>query len=65
MKAIDALIEENDKLQEEIEKLLKEVQKQQEIALFYKTILENIKKENEWTTNTIPMWAGKLMKPAN
>jgi hypothetical protein len=24
-----------------------------------------IKKENEWTTNTIPMWAGKLMKPAN
>ena len=47
MKAIDALIEENDKLQEEIEKLLKEVQKQQEIALFYKTILGNIKKENE------------------
>lgn len=47
MKAIDALIEENDKLQEEIEKLLKEVHKQQELALFYKTILENIKKENK------------------
>ena len=47
MKAIDALIEENDKLQEEIEKLLKELQQTKDQALFYKTILDMIKKENE------------------
>jgi hypothetical protein len=47
MRVIDQLIEENDRLQEEIEKLLKEVERQKEVALFYKTILEIIKKENE------------------
>lgn len=45
MIAIDALIEENNRLQIEIEKLLKEVQRQQEVALFYKTILDQIKNE--------------------
>jgi cell division septum initiation protein DivIVA len=47
MKAIDEIIKENDKLQEEIEKLLKELQQTKDQVLFYKTILDMIKKENE------------------
>jgi|LakMenEpi03Aug12_release.lakeMendotaPanAssembly.Ray.scaffolds.fasta_scaffold632765_2 hypothetical protein len=42
---IELLIKENDQLQAEIERLLKELQQTKERALFYKTILDQIKNE--------------------
>lgn len=44
---IELLIKENDKLQEEIERLLKELQQAKERALFYKTILDSVRKGQE------------------
>lgn len=44
---IELLIEDNNKLQVEIERLLKELQQYKDQALFYKTILDMVKKENQ------------------
>ena len=47
MQVIDQLIKENDQLQAEIERLLKELQQAKDQTLFYKAILEMVKKENQ------------------